>query len=73
MIAQRDLEIRGPGEVLGTRQTGLPQFRVADLLTDQDLLPAVTKAAETLITQHPENVAPLINRWFGTKLNFGQV
>lgn len=73
IIAQRDLEIRGPGEVLGTRQTGLPQFRVADLLADQDLLSAVSKAAETLIKHYPENVTPLIQRWFGTKLNFGQV
>lgn len=73
VIAQRDLEIRGPGEVLGTRQTGLPQFRVADLLADQDLLPTVTQAAETLIKHHPEKVVPLITRWFGTKMNFGQV
>lgn len=73
VIAQRDLEIRGPGEVLGTRQTGLPQFRVANLLADQELLPAVTHAAETLMKHYPEKVAPLINRWFGNKLNFGQV
>lgn len=73
VIAQRDLEIRGPGEVLGTRQTGLPQFRVANLLADQELLPAVTHAAETLMKDYPEKVSPLINRWFGNKLNFGQV
>lgn len=73
VIAQRDLEIRGPGEVLGTRQTGLPQFKVANLLADQELLPAVSHAAETLMQHYPENVMPLINRWFGNKLNFGQV
>lgn len=73
VIAQRDLEIRGPGEVLGTRQTGLPQFRIADLLADQALLPTVSRVAETMIEQHPEAVPLLINRWFSHKLELGQV
>ncbi len=46
-VARRDLELRGPGELLGTRQTGLAQMRVADLLRDADLLPRVQIAAET--------------------------
>ncbi len=48
VIARRDLELRGPGELLGTRQTGLAEMRVADLMRDADLLPAVQAAAEDL-------------------------
>lgn len=73
VIAERDLQIRGPGELLGTRQTGLPQFRVADLLADQDLLPAVSQAADQLIQQAPAQAKALIQRWFADKVNLGQV
>ncbi|MDT8310559.1 MAG: ATP-dependent DNA helicase RecG [Methylophaga sp.] len=73
VIAERDLQIRGPGELLGTRQTGLPQFRVADLLADQDLLPAVSSVADKLIEQTPEQAKALIQRWFADKVNLGQV
>ena len=65
LIAQRDLELRGPGEVLGTRQTGLARMRIADLLRDADLIPAVREAADTLLEQHPHSVAPLLKRWLG--------
>src|ERR1700754_2689313 len=47
-IAQKDLELRGPGELLGTRQTGLAELKVADLIRDADLLPHVRSTAETL-------------------------
>lgn len=73
VIAERDLQIRGPGELLGTRQTGLPQFRVADLLADQDLLPAVSRAADKLIDKAPAEAKALIHRWFADKVNLGQV
>jgi len=73
VIAERDLQIRGPGELLGTRQTGLPQFRVADLLADQDLLPAVSSAADKLIEKAPAQAKSLIQRWFADKVNLGQV
>ncbi len=73
VIAERDLQIRGPGELLGTRQTGLPQFRVADLLADQDLLPAVSRAADELISKAPAEAKALIHRWFADKVNLGQV
>jgi ATP-dependent DNA helicase RecG len=62
-VAQKDLELRGPGEVLGTRQTGVMQLRVADLLRDADLLPAVIEISDRLLAEHPERVAPLIRRW----------
>ncbi|WP_438969917.1 ATP-dependent DNA helicase RecG [Methylophaga sp.] len=72
-IAQRDLEIRGPGEVLGTRQTGLPQFRVADLIEDQDLLSVMDKASQVMLQEAPEQADALVNRWFAHKLDFGNV
>ncbi len=62
-IAKIDLEIRGPGEVFGTRQTGELQFRIADLMEDQHLLPNVQQAAEMILEQYPDNVEPLIDRW----------
>src|SRR5208282_6676110 len=64
-VARRDLELRGPGDLLGTRQTGLAQMRVADLIRDADLLPRVQNAAATLLRDWPEHVAPLIRRWVG--------
>jgi len=64
-IAQKDLELRGPGEVLGTRQTGLLRLRVADVLRDQDLLPWVDEAAHHMLAAYPERIAPLARRWLG--------
>jgi ATP-dependent DNA helicase RecG len=65
VIAQRDLELRGPGEVLGTRQTGLPQMRVADLMRDAPLAPAVQSAADRILDRHSKLAAPLLRRWLG--------
>ncbi len=62
-IAKIDLEIRGPGEVFGTRQTGELQFRIANLMEDQFLLPKVQQAAEIIMQQYPDNIEPLIKRW----------
>ena len=73
VIAEKDLELRGPGEVLGTRQTGLAQFRVADLERDRDLLMAVRTAAQELIRQSPEGVEPLVNRWLGKGEEYANV
>jgi ATP-dependent DNA helicase RecG len=72
-IARRDLELRGPGELLGTRQTGLAQMRVADLLRDADLLPRVQIAAESLLRDWPLQVAPLVRRWVGHAEQYGRV
>jgi len=73
VIAQRDLELRGPGELLGTRQTGLPQFRVANLMDDQDLIDVMAQAADQLLAVAPENSDALVARWFGHKVDFGHV
>jgi ATP-dependent DNA helicase RecG len=72
-VARRDLELRGPGELLGTRQTGLAQMRVADLMRDADLLPRVQIAAETLLREYPDSALPLVRRWVGHAEQYGRV
>jgi ATP-dependent DNA helicase RecG len=72
-VARRDLELRGPGELLGTRQAGLPQLRIADLARDADLLPRVQSAAEMLMRAHADNIAPLKRRWIGASTRYGKV
>ncbi|WP_020395503.1 ATP-dependent DNA helicase RecG [Thiolinea disciformis] len=62
-LSNIDLELRGPGEVLGTRQTGEVKMRIADLLRDQHLLPEVQKAAQYLVERHPDRIPALTRRW----------
>jgi ATP-dependent DNA helicase RecG len=64
-IAEKDLELRGPGEVLGTRQTGQLSFRIADLSRDAHLLPAVQAVGAAMLRDHPEQAERLIERWIG--------
>ena len=73
IIAEKDLELRGPGEMLGTRQTGLLQFKVADLMRDADLLPAVRDASQALLERWPQHVSPLLERWLRHGQQYGQV
>ncbi|RLA36379.1 MAG: ATP-dependent DNA helicase RecG, partial [Gammaproteobacteria bacterium] len=72
-IAEKDLELRGPGEVLGTRQTGDVDLRIADLQRDAHLLDEVKERAQDIIKHHPELVTPLIRRWLGERESYGQV
>ncbi len=72
-IAEKDLALRGPGEVLGTRQTGDVAFKIANLERDGELLPAVKRCAQQLLQQHPQNCQPLIRRWLGFKDHYGVV
>ena len=72
-IAQVDLEIRGPGEVLGTRQTGMLQLRIANIMRDQDLIPLVQECAKQLLKDYPKNVDAVIQRWLGSSTEYGQV
>jgi ATP-dependent DNA helicase RecG len=69
-VARRDLELRGPGELLGTRQTGLMQLRVADLIRDADLLPDVQRASALMLGGPQANIAGLVGRWVGAGERF---
>ncbi len=72
-VARKDLELRGPGEVLGTRQTGVMQLKVADLVRDADLLPRVIEASDELLEKYPQRVEPLIRRWTSGAVEYAKV
>ena len=73
LVAQRDLELRGPGELLGTRQTGLPEYRIANLVRDADLMPGVQKAASVIQQRYPDKVDAIVSRWLGDTHHYGKV
>lgn len=70
-IAQKDLEIRGPGELMGTKQTGIAEMRIADLVRDAQLVPQVQSIAEKLWQDYPGHAQAIINRWIGFKEQYG--
>ena len=72
-VSRRDLELRGPGELLGTRQTGLMQLKVAELVRDSDLLPGVQRAADLMLGGPGANIGALLRRWVGDGERFGKV
>jgi ATP-dependent DNA helicase RecG len=72
-IAQKDLELRGPGEVLGTRQTGVMQLKIADLVRDAHLLPEVIRLSDELVERYPQRVEPLIDRWLSGQAHYAKV
>ncbi len=63
VIAQKDLEIRGPGELTGIRQTGNAHFKIADLMRDQAMIPDIQRIARYLHQHYPEHAKALIERW----------
>ncbi len=71
-IAQMDLEIRGPGELMGTRQTGLADMRIADLVRDTELIPMSQSIAQSMWQNHKPKAEALIQRWIGAKEQYGQ-
>ena len=73
VVAQKDLELRGPGELLGTRQTGLPEYRIANLVRDADLMPAVQKTAGRLQAEQPTVAEAIVQRWLGGVRRYGKV
>jgi ATP-dependent DNA helicase RecG len=73
VVAQRDLELRGPGELLGTRQTGLPDYRIANLIRNADLMPQVQVTAELLRRTSEQRSAAIIRRWLGDAGRYGKV
>ncbi|MBB6339811.1 ATP-dependent DNA helicase RecG [Xanthomonas arboricola] len=70
VIAEKDLELRGPGELLGTRQTGLATFRIADLTRDAGLLPRVQVLAERLLAEAPDIADRVVARWIGSAVRY---
>lgn len=73
VIAEKDLELRGAGQVLGTQQTGIISFRIADLNRDIDLLEIAKNTEKAIFEDHPESIQPLIERWIGGKKDYAQV
>ena len=72
-IAEKDLQLRGPGEVLGTRQTGDVMLRIADLQRDGHMLPKIRSTAEKMLAKNPDRVDAIIRRWLGETDHFSQV
>ena len=72
VIAERDLELRGPGELLGTKQTGDAQFRIADLQRDMDLLAEVAQLSAEIALADPEKSQALVRRWIGAAQRYAQ-
>ena len=72
-IAEKDLELRGPGQVLGTHQTGLMSFKVADISRDADILDQVKDASEIVLEKYPDIIDPLIQRWLGDNVHYANV
>ncbi|MFU8788692.1 MAG: ATP-dependent DNA helicase RecG [Methylobacter sp.] len=73
VIAEKDLELRGPGEVMGTRQTGQMHFKIADLTRDADVLAAVQKIGDRFFTQSPQSIQPLCDRWLNASTDYSEV
>jgi len=73
IVAQRDLELRGPGELLGTKQTGLPDYRIADLARDANLMPQVQISAEAIHKESESHAAAIVRRWLGDASRYGKV
>ena len=72
-IAKSDLELRGPGEILGKKQTGMPELRIANFVRDAQLIPRVQQTADIILENHPGQVSKLLSRWLNTKIDFGKV
>jgi len=73
VIAEKDLELRGPGEVLGTKQTGIMSFKVADFELSTELLPQTQACASHILSHHPQQIGALIKRWLGSNQRYGKV
>jgi len=72
-ISRQDMELRGPGELLGTRQTGMQQFRIADIMRDQKMLGPVREAAALIESRYPERIEAIINRWVSRAEDYASV
>lgn len=72
-IAEKDLELRGPGDLMGTRQTGQIQLKIANLNRDTDLLEHVQDTATIICNQYPDAIQPIIDRWLGQTTHYSEV
>ena len=72
-IAEKDMQLRGPGELLGKRQAGFMQFKVADMERDADVLEQVSECADNILRKQPELVEPLVHRWVANSVEYAQV
>ncbi len=72
-ISRKDLQLRGPGEILGTRQKGLMHLRIADVVRDEHLLNDVKDVAAVLMRDYPQNIQPLIQRWLADAQEYGYI
>ncbi|MFV1982257.1 MAG: ATP-dependent DNA helicase RecG [Thiohalomonadales bacterium] len=70
-LAQKDLELRGPGEVLGTRQTGMWQLKIADIQRDEEMLPHIRNMASKMVNENSSLIIPIIHRWMGNTMHYG--
>lgn len=73
IIAEKDLQLRGPGEVMGTRQTGQLQLKIADLNRDTDLLDNVQETARLMMAEYPDAISPIIERWLGYNSQYSEI
>ena len=73
VIAEKDLQLRGPGDVMGTRQTGQMQFKIANLNRDTDLLDKVQETAQLMLSDYPDLIQPIIDRWLGHDSQYSEV
>ena len=73
LIAEKDLQLRGPGELLGTRQKGLIGLRIADIMRDAYLLPAINKLTVNIEQNHPDLIEKIVRRWVGDQLEYRNV
>ena len=73
LIAEKDLKLRGPGELLGTKQKGLIGLRIADVMRDAYLLPMVNQLSSVLEDKHPKSTKKIIKRWVGDQLEYRKV
>lgn len=72
-IAEKDMQLRGPGELLGKRQAGFMRFKVADMVRDADLLESVAICAGSILQNDAALVAPLVHRWLGNSVEYAHV
>jgi ATP-dependent DNA helicase RecG len=73
LIAEKDLKLRGPGELLGTKQKGLIGLRIADVMRDAYLLPMVNQLSSVLEEKYPKSIKKIIKRWVGNQLEYRKV